>query len=111
MRECGATVEHAGDAFPFGTMDEDWLTACGERRWIVLTRDKRIRRRVLEREAIRLSGAAVFALTVGEATAKETADIVSKLLNKMVNMSVSEPRPFLYTFGLSGRLSKVRLTR
>ena len=111
MRDYGATVEHAGEAFPFGTIDEEWLTACGERGWIVLTRDKRIRRRVLEREAIRRSGAAVFALTVGEATAKETADIVSKLLAKMVNMTVSEPKPFLYTFGLSGRLSKVRLTR
>ena len=56
MRECGATVEHAGGAFPCGTQDEVWLAACGERGWIVLTRDKRIRWRVLEREAIRLSG-------------------------------------------------------
>ena len=111
MRECGATVEHAGEAFPFGTQDEIWLTACGERGWIVLTRDKRIRRRVLEREAIRLSSAAVFALTVGEATAAETAEVITKLLAKMVNMSVSEPRPFLYTFGLSGRLDRIRLVR
>jgi hypothetical protein len=111
LRECGATVEHAGAAFPFGTQDEIWLTACGERGWIALTRDKRIRRRVLEREAIRLSGAAVFALTVGEATAAETANVITKLLAKMVNMSVSEPKPFLYTFGLAGRLNKIRLAR
>jgi hypothetical protein len=48
----------------------------------------------LEREAIRLSGAAVFALTAGEATAAETAEVVTKLLPKMVNMFVSEPKPF-----------------
>lgn len=111
MRKCGATVEHAGGTFPFGTPDEIWLTSCGEKGWIILTRDKRIRRRVLEREAIRQSGAAVFALTLGEATAEETAGIVSRLLIKMVNMAVSEPKPFLYTFGLSGRLSKVRLSK
>jgi len=62
-RERGVMVKHAGEAFPFGTQDEVRLTACGVKGWIVLTRDQRIRRRVLEREAIRLSGAAVFALT------------------------------------------------
>jgi len=111
MRECGATVEHAGDAFPFGSEDEVWLSTCGQRGWIVLTRDKRIRRRVLEREAIRRSGAAVFALTADEATAAETAEVVTRLLTKFVNMAVSEKKPFLYTFGLSGHLTKVRLTR
>jgi hypothetical protein len=111
MREAGANIEHAGGAFPFGTADEVWLTACGERNWIVLTRDQRIRRRVLEREAIRQSGAAVFALTAGEATAAETAQVVVRLLVKFANMAVSEPKPFLYTFGLAGRLSRVRLDR
>ena len=53
----------------------------------------------------------MFALTVGEATAKQTATMVIKLLQKMVNLSISEPKPFLYTLGLSGRLSRVRLNR
>jgi len=67
-------VEHAGGAFPFGTRDEDWLTA-------------------------------------GEATAAETADVVSRLLVKFANTAISEPKPFLYTFGLAGRLSRVKLER
>jgi hypothetical protein len=111
MREAGANVEHAGGAFPFGTPDAVWLTACGKHNWIVLTRDQRIRRRVLEREAIKQSGAAVFALTAGEATAAETAQVVIRLVVKFANMAVSEPKPFLYTFGLAGRLSRVRLDR
>lgn len=111
MRLSGAYVEHAGGAFPFGTADEIWLRDCGRRGWIVLTRDQRIRRRILEREAIRQSGAAVFALTAGEATAAETAEVVVRLLVKFANMAVSEPKPFLVTFGLTGRLSRVRLGR
>ena len=111
MREAGARIEHAGKAFPFGARDEVWLNACGERGWIVLTRDQRIRRRVLEREAIRQSGAAVFALTAGQATALETAEVVLRLLVKFGNMSLSEPKPFLYTFGRAGRLNRVRLDR
>lgn len=111
MLDAGVNVEHAGQAFPFGTPDEVWLTACGERDWIVLTRDQRIRRRVLEREAIRKSEASVFALTAGEATAAETAEVVIRLLVKFANMAVSEPKPFLYTFGLTGRLSRVQMNR
>jgi hypothetical protein len=48
-----------------------------------------------------LSCAAVFALTADEANASETTDIVAELLAKMVNMSIREPKPFLYTFGLA----------
>lgn len=111
MRDAGADVQHAGKAFPFGTPDTEWLAACGERGWIILTRDKGIRRRVLEREAIRQSGAAVFACTAGQATALETAEVVLRLLVKFSNMAVSEPKPFLYTFGLAGRLTRVSLRR
>ncbi len=111
MHDAGAKVEHAGGAFPFGTADEVWLKACGDRHWIVLTRDQRIRRRVLERLAIQQSGAAVSALTAGEATVSETANVVTRLLVKFAHMAVSEPKPFLYTFGRAGRLSRVRLSR
>jgi hypothetical protein len=57
-------------------------------------RDQRIRHRVLERDAIRRSGAAVFALTAGEATATESAEVVVRLLVKFANMAISEPKPF-----------------
>jgi hypothetical protein len=49
MTSLGAIVRHSGDAFPFGTRDDVWLAACGERGWLVLMRDKRIRYRALER--------------------------------------------------------------
>jgi hypothetical protein len=82
------------------------LAGCGTKGWIVLTRDKRIRYRTLERETLRAYGVAAFALTAGQATAEETATVIVPLLAKMVNISISEPRPFLYTFGLAGRLSR-----
>lgn len=109
MQNAGANVEHAGQAFPSGTPDYVWLSACGQRGWIVLTRDQRIRRRLIEREAIKQSGAAVFALTAGQATAAETTEVITSLLPKLVNTAISESKPFLFTFGLSGRLSRVRL--
>jgi hypothetical protein len=43
-----------------------------------------------------------FVCTTGEATA-----VVLKLIKKMANIGVSEPRPFVYTFGLAGLLRQI----
>ncbi len=109
MQKVGANVEHPNGTIPFGSTDDVWLDECGKRGWIVLTRDKHIRRRKLERVALMVSGVPAFALTAGEATAQEVADTVVPLIQKFVNMSVSEPKPFLYTFGLKGWLTRVKL--
>jgi hypothetical protein len=107
MRAMGAQVHHAGEAFPFATPDEDWLSACGDRLWFVLTRDKHIRHRVLEREALQMHGLGAFAFTSGQATGSDTADAIARVLPKMANIAVSEPRPFLYTFGLHTPLVRI----
>ena len=109
MRNAGANVEHPNGKISFGTSDEVWLDECGKRGWIVLTRDKHIRHRKLEREALKSAGVCSFALTAGAATAQEVADTIVPLIQKLVNMSISEPKPFLYTFGLKGWLTKVNL--
>lgn len=111
MRTAGATVRHAGDAVPLGSADEDWLTVAGSRGWIALMRDQRIRRRRLELTTLQSAGVAAFVFTGGEATAQDTAAAIVPRLVKFANMSISEPRPFLYTFGQSGHLSRVSLKR
>lgn len=73
----------------------------------MLLRDKNIRRRHLERQALIAAGLAAFVCTAGEATAMETATATLACLRKMVNIGTSEPRPFIYVFGLSGVLRKL----
>jgi hypothetical protein len=109
MVDLGARVERAGDAFPFGAQDTVWLAGCGQRGWVALTRDRNIRRRALERRAIRESGAAVFVFIGGEATAAETADTVARLLRRFANIAASEPRPFIRSFGLGNAIGRVTL--
>jgi hypothetical protein len=111
LRNAGANVEHAGGAISFGTPDAEWLKVCGAKGWVVLMRDDRVRYRRLERQALQSHKVAAFVLTSTQVTAEETANIVEVLLQKFVNMSVSEPKPFLYSFGRSKRLSRVNLNR
>lgn len=73
----------------------------------MLTRDQQIRRRPLERAALNAAGVAAFAITAGQATAEETARVILPLLGKFASMAISEPKPFLYTFGFAGHLSRI----
>lgn len=86
-----------------------WLTIAGENGWIVLMRDQRIRYRSLEIQSLNEAEVGAFVLTAGQATAKTTAVLVLSRLQKILNIAQSERRPFLYTLGLSGALSKVKI--
>jgi hypothetical protein len=109
MRAAGAQVRRVGEDIPYGATDEEWLEVVGNNHWIALMRDQKIRRRRLEIDALRAHSVAAFAFTGGQETAEQTAKTICPLLIKFANMSVSEPKPFLYTFGVSGSLSKVKL--
>ena len=109
MQAAGANVRRVGADVSYGSPDEVWLEIVGKNKWIALMRDQRIRRRRLEIEALKAHGVAAFAFTGGQETAQQTAQTICPLLVKFANMIVSEPKPFLYTFGVSGTLSKVKL--
>ena len=109
MQAAGANIRRVGVDIAGGASDEVWLEIVGKNKWIALMRDQKIRRRRLETEALKSHGVAAFAFTGGQETAQQTAQTICPLLIKFANMNVSEPKPFLYTFGVSGSLSKVKL--
>jgi hypothetical protein len=83
--------------------------ACGHRREGLAGLDagQDIRRRFLERRALITAGVGAFVCTAGEATAGEVTAAVTALLRKMVNIGVSEPRPFIFTFALAGTIHQL----
>ena len=62
LREAGATVERHTEHFARGVADDVWLAEAGKNGWIVLTRDKRIRYRQLERLALQAAKVRAFVL-------------------------------------------------
>src|SRR4029077_8380423 len=46
LRKAGLKIEIYDDHFAQNAEDPEWLTACGKKNWIVVTRDERIRYRV-----------------------------------------------------------------
>jgi len=65
LRAHGLQVEAHDDHFAADTTDAEWLGAVGRRGWVVLTKDKAIRRNTLEREALLEANVACFMLGRG----------------------------------------------
>ncbi len=100
---CGATVERLTGHFPKGTPDEKWLAEAGRKRWVVLTRDKRIRYRQLERLALHEAGVRAFVFTGGNVTIKDTGAILASALKHMSKIAHADPGPFIYHISRLGK--------
>lgn len=109
LTAAGIDFDRVGLTVPFGAPDEVWLSHCGKHSYLALTRDQRIRYRALEKRALLEHGVACFTFTQGHATASQCASRIVQLAPKMIAIVARQPRPLLYTFGLSGGLAKVRL--
>jgi hypothetical protein len=109
LTAAGIVYDRVGITVPLGAPDDVWLSHCGKHSYVALTRDQRIRYRPLEKQALIAHGVACFTFTQGQATAIQCAARIVALAPKMVAIADSQPRPFLYTFGLSAGLAKVTL--
>lgn len=97
--------EHAiyhDEQFPQDALDEEWLPLCGERGWVVLTKDKAIRRRLLERQALLSAGVRAFFLTSGSMTGAEMAGAFLRCLPAMSQLIENEDAPFIALVSRSG---------
>ncbi len=96
LRAAGHSVVLHRDRFSPGTDDLVWLSALHERRadWIVLTKDKQIRKRPLEKLALMSAGLRVFALTAGELGTDAQVDAFMTGLRRICRIS-RLPGPYI----------------
>ena len=80
LRAAGADVRVHVDHFTQGTPDVDWLLrAIRGHRWVVLTKDKNMRRRPLEIAALMEAGLRVFAVTAGNLTGEKPGPFIARI--------------------------------
>ena len=94
------------DLFPQDTDDEMWLRHAGERGWIVLTKDEKIRRKPGEQRAISEANARCFCLhpTTGM-RAEQMSDVLVRALPRILAISeTKERRGFVKTVDRRGRI-------
>ena len=101
LRELGAIVHTVAERFGQGAPDEEWLTEAGVQGWVVLTRDRMIRKRPNELAALRAANVRAFALTAGAQTGQAAAELLRLRAEKIRNHCQSEKAPFLVTITAS----------
>lgn len=109
LESLGAQVLTVAATFGQGAPDVEWLTAAGPKGWIVIPRDRMIRKRPLELQALRTAGVRAFAFSGGDQTADAMGELLRLRAVKMANICRSEPAPFLYTITAAGKLGRERL--
>jgi hypothetical protein len=95
LRQAGAHVEIHDDHFAPDERDRDWLLEVGARRWVVLTKDRRIRYRGPELAALLAARVAAFVLTAGNLTGEEMAAVFVKALPAMCRFAIRHEPPFV----------------
>jgi predicted nuclease of predicted toxin-antitoxin system len=105
LRMTGATVLIHDDHFSPDEQDINWLKVAGEKGWIVLTKDSRIRYRVLEKTTLMNAGVAAFILTSADLKGNEMAEIFVNALPAISKTIKKYQKPFIAKIARSGRVS------
>jgi len=95
LAEEGVSVELHNDHFSQGTPDAEWLPVVGQRGWVVLTKDTRIRYRPHEKQALLAAGVRAFAFTSGSLSGAEMSEAIVRALPRMQKLLAAHPRAFV----------------
>jgi hypothetical protein len=98
------------DIFPHNTPDMTWLPDVGARGWLVVSRDKKIRTRPGERQAIIDGRVGCFCLIQKQPLNRwQYLKLLVMTLDEMQRIFTATPRPFLYGVGAAGQLRPLPL--
>lgn len=89
-----------------GQDDVDWLPVIGERRWVLLTKDKNIRKNQLEVDAILNAGVRAFVLTAANLHRDDMARLICGAMRKVYRIC-RQRGPFIFNITGSGIVSQV----
>ncbi len=102
LRAAGADVRVHDDFFSQDALDEVWIPDVAGRGWVILTKDKNIRRRHGEREAALLSEARIFTLSSGNLRGSEMAARFVQYLDQITVAALALEPPFLVVVSADG---------
>lgn len=107
LRRAGARVEVHIDHFNQAAPDTEWIPEVGRRGWVLITRDKNIRRNPLERAAYEKAKLRGFVLTGEEMGGEEMAGLLVSCLGGMIRRTADRPGPLLFTISRNGVFAKL----
>jgi hypothetical protein len=95
LREAGIIVHVHQEHFAQDAPDTVWLPEVAERGWVILSSDKSIKLRPLEKAAVMESGAALFFVVGGNVVAAELARNFVNTRKQVERFIARHSRPFI----------------
>ena len=95
LREAGEQVEIHDDHLQPDAPDEDWISLIGQKGWIAITKDRNVRYRVGEFEAIKDNHTKVIVVRAKNATGSEIAEVLVKYRERIKKYATRNPPPFI----------------
>lgn len=105
LRETGISVKIHDEHFPQNAQDIEWIPEVGKRQWIILTKDERIGRNPLERQAVARANLRMFTLASRKLSGEDTAIAFRDALNSMLRFIKKNPSPFIAKVYRDGRVN------
>jgi len=109
LRYSGVEVEIHDDHLPINAPDEHWIELVGQRNWIAITKDKNIRYRTAEIEAIKKYNARVIVIRAKNATGSEIAELILKSMKRIIRFAKKTKPPFIASIDRSGRVKSYHI--
>lgn len=95
LSDAGLQVEKHDDHFPDNnTQDDVWLPEIGRRGWLAISKDKRIRYKTNELDAVMRAGVGLF-LVVGQASHRDLAENFVECVYKIEQFLNKHHPPFI----------------
>ena len=107
LRQAGVHVEIHASHFADNTPDTVWLSDVGQQGWIVLMKDKHIRSRPHERQALIYAGVRAFVLVAGNISGPEMGASFVNALPAMYDLLTQRDTPFIAQITRQGRISTI----
>lgn len=107
LRSAGARVEVHDDHFSPDATDEHWLAEVGRRKWIVLTKDNRLRYHPREKTALLRHGVKAFILTARDLKGEDMAHAFTRALPKIEEFLKTQKRACIIAVSRDGVLRPV----
>jgi hypothetical protein len=112
FREAGHLAHVQGpETFGTGTPDVDWLPKVGARHWVLITKDKNIRKREIELRALIEARVRAFVLTSGGLTGEAQARVFREALPAMLRMLRRKKNGFIARVTAESSVEEIHTTK
>jgi len=106
LRSEGLRIEIHDAHLPNDAPDEAWIQLVGQKNWIGITGDKRIRYSAPSRAAIEKHKTRIIVMTATKLRGSERADLLLKYHRRLQHFAANTEPPYLAKLNRSGKIEK-----